>query len=107
VSESARTLALPMVGAPVRPDTTPCGTEVRLADVPLDQDVELVRIDLPPEQMEPLLERGVLPGCRLCPVRKSPSGDPIVLVDGSLIALRKEMAACLCVMSPWPAAEAG
>ena len=84
---------------------TPCGTEIRLADVPLDQQVELVRIDLPADQMEPLLERGVLPGCRLCPVRKSPAGDPIVLVDGSLIALRREMAACLCVMSPGAAAD--
>ena len=107
MSDSVRSLSLPMVATQARPDTTPCGTEVRLADVPLDQDVELIRIDLPPDQMEPLLERGVLPGCRLCPVRRSPSGDPIVLVDGSLIAIRKEMAACLCVMSPWPTAEVG
>jgi Fe2+ transport system protein FeoA len=89
-----------MVGGAERSDRTPCGTEIRLDRVPLDQEMELVRIDLPQEQMEPLLEKGVLPGCRLCPVRVSPSGDPIVLVDGSLIALRKEMAACLCVMSP-------
>lgn len=101
MSEAARSLPLPMVGAPDRSDATPCGTEIRLADVPLDMDVELVRIDLPADQMEPLLERGVLPGCRLCPIRKSPSGDPIVMVDGSMIAIRKEMAACLCVMSPW------
>ena len=61
-----------------------------------------VRIDLPVEQMEPLLERGILPGCRLCPVRFSPSGDPIVLVDGVLLALRKETAGCLCVREPEP-----
>ena len=54
-------------------------------------------IDLPVEQAEPLLERGVLPGCRICPVRSSPSGDPIISVDGSLIALRRETADCLCV----------
>jgi Fe2+ transport system protein FeoA len=71
--------------------------ELRLADIPLREMVELVRIDLPPEQMEPLLERGVLPGCQLCPVRRSPAGDPIVMVDGSLLAIRREMAGCLCV----------
>ncbi len=71
--------------------------ELRLAQVPLHQTVELVSIDLPPEQAEPLLERGVLPGCRICPVRSSPSGDPIISIDGSLLALRKETAACLCV----------
>jgi len=71
--------------------------ELRLVDVPLMQVVELVRIDLPEDQLEPLLERGVLPGCRLCPIRRSPFGDPIVRVDGSLLALRREMAGCLCV----------
>lgn len=68
-----------------------------LADVPLREEVELVRIDLPHDQIEPLLERGMLPGCRICPVRRSPFGDPIVMVDGQLIALRREMAGCLCV----------
>ena len=76
---------------------TPPEADLRLADVGLDEEVELVRIDLPPEQMEPLLERGLLPGCRLCPVRRSPSGDPIVSVDGTVLALRREMAGCLCV----------
>ncbi len=76
-------------GAPVE--------DLRLGDIPLRQTVELVRIDLPVEQAEPLLERGVLPGCRLCPVRLSPAGDPIVSVDGWLLALRRETADCLCV----------
>ena len=71
--------------------------DLRLAQVPLRQTVELVSIDLPPEQAEPLLERGILPGCRICPVRSSPAGDPIISIDGSLLALRKETAACLCV----------
>ena len=70
---------------------------LRLGDIPLRQTVELVHIDLPADQAEPLLERGVLPGCRICPIRSSPSGDPIVSVDGSLLALRKETAKCLCV----------
>ena len=68
-----------------------------MADIPLREVVELVSIDLPADQVEPLLERGVMPGCRLCPVRQSPFGDPIVSVDGSLLALRREMAGCLCV----------
>jgi Fe2+ transport system protein FeoA len=73
------------------------GPELRLVDIPLRQACELVRIDLPHEELEPLFERGMLPGCELCPVRRSPSGDPIVTVDGTLLALRREMATCLCV----------
>jgi Fe2+ transport system protein FeoA len=71
--------------------------ELMLAEVPLRQTVELVRIDLPTDEVGPLLERGILPGCQLCPVRRSPSGDPILMVDGGLIALRREVAGCLCV----------
>ena len=71
--------------------------ELRLVDVPLREEGELVRIDLPADEAEPLLERGVLPGCRLCPVRRSPFGDPIISVDGALLALRHETARCLCV----------
>jgi Fe2+ transport system protein FeoA len=71
--------------------------ELRLPSIPLRQTVELVHIDLPADQAEPLLERGVLPGCKICPVRSSPSGDPIISIDGSLLALRRETAACLCV----------
>ena len=71
--------------------------ELRLGDIPMRQEVELVSIDLPADLAEPLLERGVLPGCRICPVRSSPGGDPIVSVDGSLLALRRETADCLCV----------
>jgi Fe2+ transport system protein FeoA len=74
--------------------------DLRLADVPLSETVELVRIDLPEHQAEPLLERGMLPGCSLCPVRRSPSGDPIVRIDGVLLALRREMAGCICVRRP-------
>lgn len=50
--------------------------DLRLGDVPMQQEVELVSIDLPMELAEPLLERGVLPGCRICPVQSSPGGDP-------------------------------
>jgi Fe2+ transport system protein FeoA len=75
----------------------PATAEPRLVDITLREVVELVRIDLPTDQMEPLLERGLLPGCQLCQVRRSPSGDPIVMVDGTLLAIRREVARCLCV----------
>ena len=71
--------------------------DLRLGDIPMQQEGELVSIDLPMELAEPLLERGVLPGCRICPVQSSPGGDPVVSVDGSLLALRRETADCLCV----------
>jgi Fe2+ transport system protein FeoA len=71
--------------------------EIRLSEVGLREEVELVRLDLEDDAATPLLERGVLPGCRLCPMRNTPFGDPVVLVDGTLLALRREVANCLCV----------
>lgn len=70
---------------------------LRLNDMPLGEEVELESIDLPDGQLESLLERGILPGCRLCMVRRSPFGDPVVRVEGTLLALRRETASCLCV----------
>lgn len=70
---------------------------VRLADCAFREVVELIRIDLPEEQAACLLERGVVPGCNLCAVRRSPLGDPIVRIDGMLLAMRREMAGCLFV----------
>ena len=82
------------------------GPELRLVDIALGERVSLVRIDMPHEEIEPLLERGILPGCDLCPIRRSPSGDPIIEVDGSVLAVRHEVAACLCVersgQQGWP-----
>jgi Fe2+ transport system protein FeoA len=71
--------------------------DLRLTDVSVNEVVELVRFEMPADQIEPLLERGVLPGCRVCPVRRSPSGDPIIDVDGVMLALRRETAGCICV----------
>lgn len=81
----------------VRSGPASLGADLRLSDVPVDEVVELIRFEMPDDQVEPLLERGVLPGCRLCPVRRSPSGDPIVEVDGVMLALRRETAGCICV----------
>lgn len=77
--------------------SSPGVDEARLADIAVGEVVELVRIDLPVDESEALLERGVMPGCLLCPVRRSPFGDPIVEVEGTVLALRREMAGCLCV----------
>lgn len=78
----------------------------RLADCAMKEIVELIRIDLPDDQAECLLERGVVPGCSLCAVRCSPTGDPIVRIDGMLLAMRREMAGCLFVRRATPAEAA-
>lgn len=85
--------------APIPTEIMPAeGVEdLRLADIPFGEAVELVGFELPDHELEALLERGVLPGCLMCPVRNSPFGDPIVDVEGTLFALRREMAGCLCV----------
>jgi Fe2+ transport system protein FeoA len=69
----------------------------RLTDVALRETVELVELDLSGVQAASLMECGVLPGCSICPLRLSPSGDPVVMVDGVVLALRKEIARCLRV----------
>ncbi|MEX0907684.1 MAG: FeoA family protein [Gemmatimonadota bacterium] len=79
--------------------------ELRLAEIPLREMVELVRIDVPADELEQLLELGLMPGCQLCPVRRSPFGDPVLMVDGALIAVRREMAGCLCVRRAEPDAN--
>ncbi len=87
------------------PLATAAAADLRLSEVLVDEVVELVRFEMPDHQIEPLLERGVLPGCQLCPVRLSPSGDPIVEVDGVMLALRRETAGCLCVKRAADAAD--
>jgi Fe2+ transport system protein FeoA len=39
----------------------------------------------------------VVPGCSLCPLRRSPAGDPIYEIDGTVLAMRRETACCLLV----------
>ncbi len=80
----------------------PVEDNVRLTDVPLRRLVELHHIDLPERQAEPLFECGLVPGCRLSRVRDSPAGDPILLVEGTLLALRRETARQIFVRSPGP-----
>ena len=70
---------------------------VSLMDVEITTPVELVSIDLTPEEAGPLLDRGIVPGCLLCRIGRSPFGDPVVSADGTCFALRKETARCLRV----------
>ncbi|MDA0312698.1 MAG: FeoA family protein [Gemmatimonadetes bacterium] len=70
---------------------------VSLMDVAITTPVELVRIDLSPDEAGPLLDRGIVPGCLLCRIGRSPFGDPVVTADGTCFALRKETARCLRV----------
>ena len=94
----------PMATLPAIPNETVAPSlELRLADIPLGESVELVGFELPDHELEPLLERGMLPGCLVCPIRRSPFGDPIVDVEGTLLALRRETAGCLCVRRRNPA----
>jgi Fe2+ transport system protein FeoA len=96
---------LPIAATPGHGEEFPDPRELFLADVAMREVVELVRIDLPDDQLEPLLERGLMPGCQICPVRTSPAGDPIVMVEGSLLALRRELACRLCVKHMGPIAD--
>ena len=81
-------------------DTGAKRAERMLADVPLDEEVVLVRLDVEGEDVEALLERGIVPGCRVCPVLRAPAGGPTVYrIDDGLVALRKDTASCLCVRS--------
>ena len=81
----------------IQPPASMSPKAIRLVDCAVKELVELIHIDLPDDQAECLLERGVVPGCSLCAVRRSPGGDPIVQIDGLLLAMRREMAGCLYV----------
>lgn len=73
------------------------GNDLRMNEVPVGVEVELLRIEASEALLESLLERGFLPGCRLCTVRRAPSGDPILSLEGTVLAVRGETAACMCV----------
>ena len=76
-------------------------TDVRLAEIPLREMVELIRIDLPSEQMEPLLELGLMPGVLVRFVKSAPLGDPIALeIEGRHLSLRRHDAAQIKVTQP-------
>lgn len=73
---------------------------VSLMDVLPLTEVELVEIDLSEDEAAPLLDSGIVPGCSLCRLRSTPSGDAVVSADGVSFAMRKETARCLWVKAP-------
>ena len=68
-----------------------------IMDMPPGREVELAAIDLPDAELEALFERGIMPGCTLSLVRRSPFGDPVIRFEGTVLALRRETAARLKV----------
>ncbi|MCE2422412.1 MAG: ferrous iron transport protein A [Gemmatimonadetes bacterium] len=70
---------------------------VQIANAPLRAPYRLDRIDLPDEQVERLLEQGVVPGRVVSRIRNAPSGDPVLQIGGGQIALRRETANRLVV----------
>lgn len=63
----------------------------------------LERLDVPDDVATRLMELGFLPGHVVTRGHAAPGGDPRVFrVDGSEVALRREMAACLILRTEPP-----
>ena len=71
-----------------------------VADLAIDEEGILGRIDLPADLGGRLMELGFLPGHPIRAVRSAPSGDPrVYLVEGAEIALRRETSVHLLIES--------
>lgn len=71
-----------------------------VADLAVDEEGILGRIDLPSDVGGRLMELGFLPGHPVRAVRSAPSGDPrVYLVEGAEIALRRETSVHLLLES--------
>ena len=69
-----------------------------LADLPTGQRCVIDRLDLPEDIARRLMELGFLPGNEVTAGRRAPGKGPRVFrVDGSEVALREDMAACLYI----------
>jgi ferrous iron transport protein A len=67
-----------------------------LAELPDGQHGIVEALNLPENDAQRLMELGFLPGSRVAAARSAPGGDPRVFrIDGSEIALRRELAARL------------
>ena len=74
-----------------------------LAELGSGEAATLVRLDLPHDFANRLMELGFLPGSPVCAAFSAPGGDPRVFrVEGAEIALRRETALHILV-SPAPA----
>ena len=69
-----------------------------LADLATGQRCIIDRLDLPDDIARRLMELGFLPGSEVTAGKRAPGRGPRVFrVDGSEVALRQDMAACLYV----------
>jgi len=67
-----------------------------LAELPEGEYAIVESLDLPASDAQRLMELGFLPGTKVAAARCAPGGDPRVFrIDGSEIALRREIAAKL------------
>src|SRR5688572_16172822 len=72
------------------------GAPATLAELREGEDAIVDSIDLPADDAQRLMELGFLPGASVAAARCAPGGDPRVFrIDGSEIALRREVAAKL------------
>jgi len=77
-----------------------------LADLGSGEAATLVRLDLPRDFANRLMELGFIPGSPVCAAFSAPGGDPRVFrVEGAEIALRRETALHIQVSSAPAAAH--
>lgn len=66
-------------------------SRILLTDLPMDKMGKVMDLNCTGNTRRRLLDLGMIKGTNICPVLKSPSGDPTAfLVRGSTIAIRKE-----------------
>lgn len=77
-----------------------------LSELPVGEEAIVERVDLQGPAGRRLMELGFLPGNRVTASGRAPGGDPLIFdVDGALVALRRETAACLTVCRETPAGD--
>lgn len=76
-----------------------------LAELGAGEAATLIRLDLPKDFANRLMELGFIPGSPVCAAFSAPGGDPRVFrVEGAEIALRRETALHIQI-SPAPVAR--
>ncbi|MGQ9634020.1 MAG: FeoA family protein [Bryobacteraceae bacterium] len=82
------------------------GRQHRLSELPIGEEAIVERVDLHGPAARRLMELGFLPGNRVTASGRAPGGDPLIFgVDGGLVALRRETAACLTVRRETPGGD--
>ena len=77
-----------------------------LSELPIGEEAIVERVELQGPAGRRLMELGFLPGNRVTASGRAPGGDPLIFgVDGALVALRRETAACLTVRRETPGGD--